>query len=136
MRRHWAWLSLALALFALPGQADEYCCGCPADRGACERSCKSPSWCGGECGVVWCGTVGSCSGCSTHYHDGRHRKCGQLAAGPAAVVSAAQAAAAAATTTGAEDPITITLPRKQWEALFAALEARSLPATPASPAKP
>jgi len=60
---------VALAGFTLPLSADKYCCGCQ-DGG--HRTCESPSWCGGECGVVWCGTVGDCSQCSTHYYDGRH----------------------------------------------------------------
>lgn len=65
---------LICSLFSLSIWADKYCCGCP-DNNTCERTCESPGWCGGECGVVYCGTAGSCSGCATHYYDGNHIHC-------------------------------------------------------------
>lgn len=116
-------LILAAAAVLCPNQAaaDQYCCGCPQDLGACERRCDSPGWCGGECGVVWCGTVGNCSGCSTHYFDGRHRFCPGVAAAVAKADVTESKPESKAAPRG-DDRITITLTREEWRKFFQRVE--------------
>lgn len=106
-------------LFVSAVSADDYCITCPSPY---QRfKCESPSWCGGDCGQVWCGVKNP--GCSSTYYDGRYctpvNTLSSRAKGESSVSKTkVQQEPGSVTVTSKGNNVTIKMTKKQLEGLF------------------
>ncbi|MBL1262681.1 hypothetical protein [Candidatus Methylomicrobium oryzae] len=111
---------LLSTFFTMPVLADDYCVVCP-DRS--REKCESPSWCGGECGVIYCGA--SNPNCSVSYYDGR--TCKETSRFQADL-QASQMTKKSINSSDQQE-IKITMKKYEWNNLLAEIERSEKPTT-------